>query len=147
MTSKEELRQIRDITIEIQSLEESLLELETRITRITPILSDMPSGSGADSDKMATGVIHLIEMKKERADSINRLRSHQKKCEKIVLGLTSSIYRIILLDHYFDNKSLQEIADKTSYSYRHICRMHGEALREYETIKRWQDMSYSNVQN
>lgn len=145
MTGKEELRQIRDISKEIQSLEDSLLEIETRITHMTPILSDMPKGGGGDPDKMASGVIHLIEVKKQRQQAINNLSVIQKRYESIVRSLTISIYRTILFDHYFGFKSLQQISDETCYSYRHICRLHGEALKEYETIKRWHDMSYESV--
>ena len=145
MTGKEELRQVRDIAREIQSLEDSLLEIETRITRISPILSDMPKGGGSDPDKMASGVIHLIETKKQRQKAINNLTVIQKKYEDIVRNLTISIYRTILFDHYFENKSLQQIADENCYSYRHICRLHGEALKEYEVLKRWHDMSYKNM--
>jgi len=144
MTAKEELRQIRDIDMEVKDLEDSLLELETKLTRITPILSDMPKGGG-DNDKMSAGISKLVEMKKEYWQRISQLRDYQKKCETIVFGLSCSIYRFILYQRYFKYRSFNEISEMSNYSYRHICRLHGEALKEYETIKRWQDMSYSDM--
>ena len=62
LTTKEYLQSIRKKDYEILALEEAVLRQETLLTRVTPILSDMPRG-GSDGDKMANGIARLVELK------------------------------------------------------------------------------------
>jgi len=144
MTAKEELRQIREIDIEVSALEESLLEVDTKLTHITPILSDMPAYHG-DKDKMTSGICKLIELKKDYNAKINELLDYRKQCEKIIDQIPDSVYRTILKERYFKYKNFENVAVTICYSYHHTVRKHGHALQAYELVKSGQDRATITV--
>ena len=133
MTAKDQLRQIQLIKYEIQALEDDLLEIDTKLTRITPVLSDMPGGHG-NNDKMVDGISDLIEVKKALQGRINALCRVRRECEVIISRMENTTYRTILHERYFNGRSLEYIADTLHYSYYHACKLHGWALAEYDKM-------------
>lgn len=134
MKAKDELRQIREIDCEVTSLEEELTEIDTRLTRITPILSDMPRGGG-DTDKFATGISRLLELKKDLNAKINELLDYRKRCERVIDQIPDSTYRTILKERYFKYRTFEEVSVTICYSYHRTVRKHGHALQAYDQIK------------
>lgn len=134
MTGKEELRQIFRLDKRIESLLESIAEVETKLTRISPVLSDMPK-AGNNSDKMADGVSKLCELKDMLDDMVTE--SCLKKGEiiqKIEL-LENENYKTILRERYINLKSFEEISIIFPYTYNHILKLHGHALQAYSNLK------------
>ena len=133
MTIKEYLGNIRKKDIEILALEDAILETETRLTKVTQTLSDMPHATG-DTDKMSNGISKLIELK----DLLNRNIDAICEVKGIIIeeiqSLENPSYRTILMERYVNYKSFEEISVKMGYSYYHVCRMHGQSLEEYRKI-------------
>lgn len=124
MTAKEELRQIAILKYEIQSLEDQLVEIDTRLTHITPVLSDMPHGAST-GDKMVDGISKVIEIKTSIQKRINVLCEISHECTRRISTMENCTYRTILIDRYVNGRSLEWIADKLHYSYYHACKLHG----------------------
>ncbi|HBW13801.1 MAG TPA: hypothetical protein DEF30_08300 [Proteiniclasticum sp.] len=136
MTAKEELKQIHHLDCEIKFLLEQLEELYTSITRITPVLSDMPKSSGSN-DKMSDGVSKMLELRKEINKRVDYLYDFKRNVIKTINRIENPAYRRILGIRYLKSKdnSFEDIALAIGYSYYRTVRMHGLALQEYELLK------------
>ena len=74
---------------------------------------DLEEKINADIDK-------LVEMKGLARDKIERMENDVEK--------------VILYKRYFNNESFENIAVECGYSWRHIHRLHGEALKNFDKI-------------
>lgn len=131
MLARERLRSIQAKRIEVTAIEDAVLEIETRLTRISPVLSDMPHATG-NVDKMTDGISRLIELK----DKLNRKIDESCENEGIAIDLIDKlpdpIFRTILYRIYILGESLEKVSVAINYSYYYTCRMHGYALNEVD---------------
>ena len=135
MSPKRELSNIKKIRYEIKALEDAITEIETRLTRISPVLSDMPMG-GSGADKMTDGVASMIELKEKLSRKICEYNKHITEVTEKILQMDDPTYRTVLYRYYVLNDSLEKISVAINYSYHYTCRMHGYALLEFEKTTR-----------
>ena len=133
MNPKKELSNIKKIRYEIKALEDAITEIEARLTRISPVLSDMPMGSSG-SDKMTDGVASMIELKEKLGKKICEYNLYITRVTELILRMEDSTYRAILYRLYVLNDSLEKVAVELNFSYRHVCRLHGYALIAFEKM-------------
>lgn len=134
MTGKELLKSIRSRRMELSALQDSVLEIETRLTRISPILSDMPKAAGSN-DKMSDGISKLIEIKETLDRKIDETAGYELTAMEMIGKLEDPIYRTILYRMYILNESLQKVADNINYTYNYTCSLHGCALNKIDDIE------------
>ena len=134
MTPKEYLSNIRKRDLEMLALEDAVLDQHTKLTRISPVLSDMPSG-GPQDDKMASGIVKLIELKEKLNIAIDNICVEKEQVHEMIKEIEDPTYRQILYERYFNYKCFEEIAMITSYSYYEIIRKHGHALQAFQIVK------------
>lgn len=134
MTGKEELRQIFRLDKRIKSLLDSITEVETHLTRISPVLSDMPSGGG-NSDKMADGVAKLCELKDLLDEMVTESCLKKGEIIKKIELIENENYKTILRERYINLKSFEEISIMFPYTYNHTLKLHGHALQAYSNLK------------
>lgn len=132
-TAKEELKQIYELDKRIISIHDSIIETETKLTHITPILSDMPAHHGG-TDKMTDGVARLIELKEELNLMIDKNCLRRSAIMKKIDRLENETYKTILTQRYINCKSFEEISIMYPYTYNHTCKLHGYALQEYTKL-------------
>lgn len=137
MTAKEELTQIRHIDQEITFMLEQLEELETSLTRISPVLSDMPTCHDNNRDKIADGIVRIVELKITINKRIDYLYDYKRKMTEIINKIENPVFRRILATRYFkeEHNSFEEIATAIGYSYYPTIHMHGVALQEFTKIQ------------
>ena len=133
MTGKEELRQIFRLDKRMISLQDSIIEIETKLTRISPILSDMPKGGG-DQDKISGGVAHLCELKEMLDQMLTESCLKRAEIIRKIERLDNENYRTILRERYINLKSFEEISIMFPYTYNHTLKLHGHALQEYTRV-------------
>ena len=133
LTTKEYLQSIRKKDYEILALEEAVLRQETLLTRVTPILSDMPRG-GSDGDKMADGISKLVELRDKINAKIDAICQEKSIVMSNINKIHDSSYRTILYERYINYRTFEEISTMMHYSYFHTCKLHGYALHEYEKM-------------
>ena len=134
MTGREILKSVRSRRIEVAALEDAVLEVETRLTRISPILSDMPRASG-NNDKMADGMSKLVEIREKLNKKIDESAKFELSVMDMISKLDEPIYRTILYRVYILNEPLKEVAEKINYTYNYACSLHGYALNEIDKIE------------
>lgn len=133
MTGKEELRQIFRLDKRMVSLHDSIIELETKLTRISPVLSDMPRGGG-DQDKISGGVAKLCELKQMLDDMLTESCIKRGEIIKKIELLENENYKTILRERYVNLKSFEQISVLFPYTYNHTLKLHGHALQEYSKL-------------
>lgn len=111
----------------IERLEAKLETLDTRITSVrSPKLSDMPRGGQPVTTE------DMILEKIELEERIERLKTKSKKLRSETLEEIDRVedprYSEILEGFFIDCKSLEEIADDTGYTIRHVYRLYSEAV-------------------
>lgn len=64
------------------------------------------------------------------------LAKEQQKINDTIeqLNMLEPLHRIILCKRYIDGENFETIATDINYSYTRTCRMHGEALNEFDKI-------------
>ena len=134
MTGREHLRSIQYRRIEVLALEDAVLEIQTRLTRISPVLSDMPHATG-NTDKMTDGISRLIELKDKLNRKIDESSYYELMVMEMISKLKDPIHRTILYRLYILCEPLQEVADKIHYTYNYTCTLHGYALNEIDKIE------------
>lgn len=133
--AKQELREYRDNIKYIEEKQNDAEELKARIEKVTPNLSGMPNGKGNNLDKAPL------------EESLDRIKEIEKDCDKKLQELLlkkfvvenkieqlEQPYKSILYLRYIRGKTLNKISDEMGYSYVHICRMHGDALKFYSEL-------------
>lgn len=133
MTGRELLKSIRNRRYEVLALEDSVKEVDTRLTRISPVLSDMPKASGK-SDKIGDGVVRLTEIKEKLNVKIEEAASYELLAMELIAKLENPIYRTILYRMYIIGEPLKEVAENINYAYNYACALHGFALNEIDKI-------------
>lgn len=112
------------------SAAEEMSRIRSEAVRITPILSDMPSGSAGARDRISRSVERLEAC----ADKLERESEvMQKTMEEIntaILTVQDATLRQLLTLRYINGYTWEQIAVKMNYSYVHVCRLHGKALSE-----------------
>lgn len=134
MTGRELLKSIRSRRMELSALKDSVIEIETRLTRISPVLSDMPKAAGC-ADKISDGVSKLIEIKEKLDRKIDETAGYELTAMEMIGKLEEPIYRTILYRIYILNEPLQKVADNINYTYNYTCSLHGYALNEIDKVK------------
>jgi len=134
MTAKEYLTNISRMDEEVKLLLEQVEEMQTTLTHITPILSDMPTAHGG-ADKMINGIIKMVDLKTKLNAAVDRYVDHKNEALDIIGRIENQTYRLILIGRYCKKKSFELISTEINYSYFRTCRMHGEALKEFSRLK------------
>lgn len=108
---------------------EKYIEQRTMVYNITQKLDGMPKAHNKTN--------YLLENLMDKYNElIQILIDDQVKQNEIILILKDmqSKYRDILTYKYIDGMSLQQIADDIPMAYDNVCRLHGEALNEFDKI-------------
>jgi len=134
MTGRELLKSIHNRRMELSALKDSVIEIETRLTRISPVLSDMPKASG-NTDKMTDGVSKMLEIKEKLERKIGETAGYELTAMEMIDQLQEPIHRTILYRMYILDEPLQEVADNINYTYNYTCSLHGFALNEIDALE------------
>lgn len=86
-------------------------------------------------DKEAEELVRLIDELDEKVKEM-RIEGNKEFLElnHLIEKISNPIYKTILHKMYLQGKKLPKIADEEGYSYVHICRLHGNALAEWDKL-------------
>ena len=126
--TKKELNEYRWLKKNIEQLECDLLFLESQATKVSPVMSDMPSGSGT-VDKIGNIVADIIATKDLINERLVRMYSLRKEIEISISELPAREQCLIRL-RYIEGKSWEQIAVDMHYGWAQIHRIHSDSLVE-----------------
>ena len=128
MTPKQYLSQHRQIDNEITAINEEMERLRELSTKTSNPLSGMPSGGGKNAAPYEDIVHRIIEIERQRNRKISELLILKVEIEGVIAKVDDIRLRSILRDKYINGLTLEQIAVNHNYSWRHLRRLHGEAL-------------------
>ena len=133
MTAKDYLRKIRGMEFKLRSLDEAILVLDSKRTKITSSWSDMPTASGV-SDRVADLTVKLIEMKHRYIKEWDELIDARNEADKILARMDDILHANVLWLYYIRCKTWEQVAVEMSFSESYIFTLHGLALNEFEAL-------------
>lgn len=129
------LLQISDLSISIQQRKEVIAELRSLYATVSAVRYDsIRVSSTATSDKLLDVIGKLEEMEKDLAAEVESLSVTKRQVLKLIDSLGDPVQKQVLYLRYvrLDNESrpmqFHVIADRLSYSYRQILRIHASGL-------------------
>ena len=134
MGSKEFLNKIRYIDMMINCKLEQVAELRSML---------LPGAIRYDKDKVQTSnnadsisdtVSKIMELEEKINADIDELVELKSVVRENIERMENDVEKVILYKRYFNNESFENIAVECGYSWRHIHRLHGEALKNFDKI-------------
>lgn len=133
MTAKEYLMQYKDLTKQIKILDEEITDLTAGIGSTGKTLDGMPKAAKI-ADKTATLATKLAGMSMEVSDLRTQAWEKRKEILDTILQVDKYPYTRILYKKYVQFISFEQIAVDMGYGYRHVTRLHGQALQKVDEI-------------
>lgn len=135
---KDKLRRYKYMDDEVIQLKREIEELREKATSIRGAQFDeIPCHANSNNDKIGKVISKLVDMENMYIEKIWEITEEQKRLEEMIDSLPEN-ERIIIRKKYKEGKTLEKICVEMNYSWRHITRLHGEALnrlREKEDNK------------
>lgn len=126
MTAKEYLSQAYRLDQRIERKLEDRDRMRAKLVKATAQLTGMPRGSGTDWTDAA---VRVMEYEQQIAAEIEELCRVKTEIRAVIDAVEDKRYKDILEARYINFKSWEQIAVDMHYSYVHVIRLHGEALR------------------
>lgn len=130
MTAKKYLQQLKALDIKIKQREEQVMELRSKAMGTGTI-----SGGGErvqtsiSGDKLSENVSRYLDLQAEVAELITDYAEKKNEIITAIQKLEDPRYIEILYKRYVSFETFERIADEKGYSWRHILRLHKQALK------------------
>lgn len=85
-------------------------------------------------DKLAKIIADIDDLERQYTDTIQDLIDKIQKIARKIESMDNEQYRQILYNRYIESEAWEKIAVEMNYSFRHVLRLHGEALKAYEKM-------------
>lgn len=113
---KKYLRQYRYLEGRVNSLCDELAKWRSLAECITPVLSDMPKGSGGD--RLPRTVEKIIELEQELDAQIDQMIDTRREIEQTVAAVDDQRLRDVLRYRYIEGMTQEETAEAINVSVR-----------------------------
>lgn len=130
MTAKQYLNRVRRIDKEI----EALLRLVQRTRESLETVTQNYDSDGAQSTKNPHKYDRLVELESLVGEKIDQQIALKAEILNTIMQLEDRRQRLVLMEYYVEMKTWEQVAVDMNYSYMHITRIHGYALKEVQKI-------------
>ena len=130
MTAKQWLGRARNIDHEIDNLIREKQRAKDRLTKITQSYES----DGAQMTKDPHKFDRLAELENEIDQQVDELIETKREIMAVIKQLPDRRQRLVLMSYYIDGKTWEQTAVDLHYSYMHVMRLHGYALKDVENI-------------
>ena len=130
MTAKQYLNRVRRIDKEI----EALLRLVQRTRESLETVTQNYDSDGAQSTKNPHKYDRLVELESLVDEKIDQQIALKAEILNTIMQLEDRRQRLVLMEYYVEMKTWEQVAVDMNYSYMHITRLHGYALKEVQKI-------------
>lgn len=134
MTAKEYLLQLDTLRDEIESTNLALEKIFTEASGIKAITYDKDRVQVSPSNHAENFMVRLAELGDEYARMQMSYKLERDKRIAMINGLPKKEHRKVLRKRYVDGKRFEEIAVECAYSYRHVRRLHKQALQMFDKM-------------
>lgn len=134
MTTKEYLSQISRLDRMIQNKLSEINQLKHIATSITIAPKEVNVQVSSDKDRIGTAVAKLLDLEKETDRLVDDYIDKRKRIIEQIDSIEDTNMYHVLSERYIMRKDLSVIAVEMGYSFKQVCRIHGNALIEFERI-------------
>lgn len=134
MDTKSYLRQIERLDRMIQNKLTEIYQLKTMASNVTVANDRERVQTSADKDRLGATVAKLIDLENETDALIDELVNKKTHIIWQMEHMADIMHYRVLFERYVGKNEFNKIADGMNCSYRHITRLHGEALNEFEKL-------------
>lgn len=132
MSNQEKIVLLKRYTYLQREIDRKLDEIEcwrSRIGKITACYSSQPAGGGSIYKGRDHDLINkVVDLQDEIYHDIVRLETLSYEIRQVIESVQDDRERQLLQYRYVDGKSFEWIAGEMFYSWRHIHRLHSDAL-------------------
>ena len=134
MTTKEYLNQIRESRKRVNEKQEQINTMREQLTSVSVKLDGERVSSSSDPDKIGAMVANILEREAELKALLDKYLEKERLISEQIDSMPNYRCREILHWRYVEQKTFEEISANYMFvSFRHAVRLHGRALREFET--------------
>ena len=130
MTAKQYLNRVRRIDKEI----EALLRLVQRTRESLETVTQNYDSDGAQSTKNPHKYDRLVELESLVDEKIDQQIALKAEILNTIMQLEDRRQRLFLMEYYVEMKTWEQVAVDMNYSYMHITRIHGYALKAIQEV-------------
>lgn len=125
---KQKLKAAWVLRMKIDEFRDQLINLSETGTRITPSYGLAPASSGNNTSKPEQVALAVFELEREINAAIEKQCAALREIYASIDLLDDEMLKLIMVMHYVNLKSWEQIAAETGYSWRWIHKLHSKAL-------------------
>lgn len=130
MTAKQYLNRVRRIDKEISALLRLVQKTRESLTTVTQNYDS----DGAQNTKNPHKFDRLIELESLVDHKIDDQIALKAEILDTIMKLDDRRQRLVLMEYYIEMKTWEQVAVDLNYSYMHVTRIHGYALKEVQKL-------------
>ena len=134
MDTKTYLQQIERLDRKIQNKFAEIEQLKTMATSISVAQKDINVQTFSDKDRMGSAVSKIVDLESEANEIICEFLEKRSIIIHQIDGISDTNMYHILFNRYVMMKDLGTISVEMGYSFKQVCRIHGNALKEFEHL-------------
>lgn len=135
MTAKEYLKRLKGIDELIETLQQELESSRAMAEACGMKFNATPSfGTNNISDKTSDLAIKINELEEQLKQYVSEYIDKKTVASRIINKMTDTRYQTVLYQYYFKNRTLEGTAGYMNRTYQNICKLHGNALLEFEKL-------------
>ena len=142
MTTKDYLNQISRLNRMINNKLSEISQLRELACSVSAIRNEEKVQTSPKADSIGTAISKIDEMERDIERTIDKYTKKKNLIISQIEGMDDELHYNVLFSRYIEKKTFEVIATEMSYSFRHITRIHGRALKEFE--RKYGD-TYTNV--
>lgn len=133
MEAREYLKQVRRLEVQLDNRLREIERLDADIHSISSTFGEGGS-SGFKHDRMQESVAKLEGRKEALSGFVDYYNEARDAILKNVEAINSPAHVQVLYKRHFESKKWEEIAVEMHYTYRHVLRIHDEAIDRLDKI-------------
>ena len=130
MTAKQYLNRVRRIDKEISALLRMVQETRQSLLTVTQNYET----DGAQTTKNPHKYDRLVELESLVDEKIDEQIAIKSEILSTIMQLEDRRQRLVLMEYYIEMKTWEKVAVDLNYSYMHVTRIHGYALKEVQKL-------------
>lgn len=134
MTTKSYLDQVERLDRMIQNKLYEINKLKNIATSITIAPKEVNVQVSSDKDRMGSAVAKLLDLEKETENLVDDYINKRKRIIEQIDNIEDTNMYHVLSERYIMRKDLSVIAVEMGYSFKQVCRIHGNSLVEFEKL-------------
>ncbi len=133
LTAKEYLNSVRNADKLIKVKKDELYSLRKNIAQISSQRKTEPVKNSSVRDPMII-IDKIVDLQNEINSEIANLVRMKSEVRSKINQLSDERYIIVLTEYYINQKTWEQVADRTHYDLRYVYKIHGKALKAFTII-------------